>query len=795
MARGSKRKFIIKEESDPIIEEEPDLISEEDSDEKNSDLKPLLDSQRKKGRKVINNDELRLLNPIPANEARERWPLRYQDQPRSQSSTETLYDSAEEIVQAKYHYANAMVDSCLYKLGDTAYVQAEEGKPHYIARIVELFQTIDKQAYFKAQWFYRAEDTVINEENAALIDKRRVFLSDMHDDNPLNCIVSKVEIAQIDLVVKERTIPQSGFYCDMKYSLPYLTFKNIFHGGCFKGSNNNSSKPQKLLLDLYSGCGAMSIGICMGASLAGVDLVTVRKEGAEDFLCLIKKWQKLCKKFSLLDDQDDSGETSDEEIDDGQGCTVSEQEDGEDDEGSEEVYEVEKIFDICFGDPNKRKERGLYFKVHWKGYDQTYETWEPIRNLSNCKEKLKDFVRKGHKSNILPLPGSVYFICGGPPCQGVSGYNRYRNEKAPLDDEKNKQLMVFMDTIEHLQPRYILMENVVDILKFAKGFLGRYAIGRLVSMNYQTRMGMMAAGSYGVPQCRVRVFLWGAHPSEKIPQYPFPTHEVVSRGLNPKEFEEINVVHGKKDYRLEKALNLGDAISDLPQVGNDEKDKEREYGTVACTGFQKYIRLPRKDVIKLTVDSRHKSSGMLYDHQSLRLNADDYERVGYIPKKKGANFRDLPGVLVNEDNRAELDPTQERKRVKSGKPLVPDYAIKFVKGKSTKPFGRLWMDEIVNTVVTRAEPHNQIIIHPSQDRVLTIRENARLQGFPDCYKLFGTIKERYIQVGNAVAFPVSIALGYAFGLACQGKSQDDEPLMTLPFKFPQCLARSSDDDN
>jgi len=49
---------------------------------------------------------------------------------------------------------------------------------------------------------------------------------------------------------------------------------------------------------------------------------------------------------------------------------------------------------------------------------------------------------------------------------------------------------------------------------------------------------------------------------------------------------------------------------------------------------------------------------------------------------------------------------------------------------------------------------------------------------------------RYIQVGNAVAVPVALALGYTFGLACQGLS-DDKPLTTLPFKYPSCLARSS----
>lgn len=71
-----------------------------------------------------------------------------------------------------------------------------------------------------------------------------------------------------------------------------------------------------------------------------------------------------------------------------------------------------------------------------------------------------------------------------------------------------------MDLVEYLRPRYVLMENVVDIVKFANGFLGRYALGRLISMNYQVRMGMMAAGAYGLPQFRMRMFMWGAQPTE-----------------------------------------------------------------------------------------------------------------------------------------------------------------------------------------------------------------------------------------------------------------------------------------
>ncbi|KAM0035263.1 putative DNA (cytosine-5-)-methyltransferase [Helianthus debilis subsp. tardiflorus] len=81
----------------------------------------------------------------------------------------------------------------------------------------------------------------------------------------------------------------------------------------------------------------------------------------------------------------------------------------------------------------------------------------------------------------------------------------------PLKDPKNHQLVVYMDIIDFLKPKFVLMENVCDLVKFADAFLGYHAVGRLVYMNYQTRIGIMAARSYGVPQCRLRVFLWGAN--------------------------------------------------------------------------------------------------------------------------------------------------------------------------------------------------------------------------------------------------------------------------------------------
>ncbi|PIN10956.1 DNA (cytosine-5-)-methyltransferase [Handroanthus impetiginosus] len=751
--------------------------------------------------------------PVPDEEARKRWPHRYQK-------------NKSEIVQARRHFVQAEVDGQVFFLEDDAHVKGEPGKDNYICKIIELFQAVDGSQNFTAQWYYRADDTVIK-TCGNLIDDKRIFFSEIKDDNPLDCLVKKLRIVLLPLKgkfdVTDKLRSTCDYYCDNMYLLPYSSFVSFPSDSTTNSSESGSTissdadavtvgsseleehSSEKTLLDLYSGCGAMSTGLCLGANSCGVQLVTkwavdinqyaceslklnhpetqVRNESAEDFLHLIMKWEKLC--ASLLSTENNGSSSEEGKLNDAKDdASDNNGEEDDADEDDSEVFEVDEILAIGYGDPNKTRNPELHFKVRWKGYGPEEDTWEPLEGLSACQEKLKEFVSRGYKSKILPLPGTVDVICGGPPCQGISGFNRFRNKDAPLEDPKNKQLVVFMDIVAYLKPKFVLMENVVDIVKFAGGFLGRYALGRLVAMGYQARMGMMAAGAYGLPQFRMRMFMWGALPTEKLPQYPLPTHNVVVRGVIPTEFESNTVGYEEgREVNLKKELFLGDAISDLPTVENNEERDEMPYNSEPQTDFQSFIRLRRDEMPGSLNFNSEVLAHSLYDHRPLLLNQDDYERVCQIPKKKGANFRDLPGVRVRPDNKVEWDPNVERKKVSSGKPLVPDYAMTFVGGSSSKPFGRLWWDETVPTVVTRAEPHNQAILHPVQDRVLTIRENARLQGFPDYYKLIGPIKERYIQVGNAVAVPVARALGFSLALALRGLS-GDEPLITLPEDYP-----------
>lgn len=223
-------------------------------------------------------------------------------------------------------------------------------------------------------------------------------------------------------------------------------------------------------------------------------------------------------KSENLERQSFNSSVNEDNVNDEEEEEEEEDEEDENEDGDGEVFEVEKFLAICYGDPKEKGERGLYLKVRWKNYGPEEDTWEPLDGLGDCLECLKDFVTSGFKAKILPLPGDVDVICGGPPCQGISGFNRFRNKDNPLQDEKNKQLQVFMEMVEYLKPKFVLMENVVDIVKFAEGYLGRYALSKLIHLNYQVRMGMMAAGAYGLPQFRMRAFFWGARPNQKLPR-------------------------------------------------------------------------------------------------------------------------------------------------------------------------------------------------------------------------------------------------------------------------------------
>ena len=122
----------------------------------------------------------------------------------------------------------------------------------------------------------------------------------------------------------------------------------------------------------------------------------------------------------------------------------------------------------------------------------------------------------------LPLPGEVDFICGGPPCQGYSGMNRFN--KSNWSMVQNSMVMSFLSYADFYRPRYFLLENVRNFVSHNKSHTFRLTLRSLLDMGYQVRFGVLNAGNFGVAQSRKRTFIWAAAPGELLPDWPQLMH-------------------------------------------------------------------------------------------------------------------------------------------------------------------------------------------------------------------------------------------------------------------------------
>ena len=131
---------------------------------------------------------------------------------------------------------------------------------------------------------------------------------------------------------------------------------------------------------------------------------------------------------------------------------------------------------------------------------------------------------------------------------------------------------------------------------------------------------------------------------------------------------------------------------------------------------------------------------MILDHVSGALSDLDAQVVAAVPE--GGNWRNLP------DNIDSARVRQIRIGAAQGK------------GSRSTYYGRLRWDRPSYTISTYFNrPGNGCFIHPSADRLITIREAARLQSFPDTYRFFGRGRAPYSQVGNAVPPLLAFQLG------------------------------------
>ncbi|CAB3374758.1 Hypothetical predicted protein [Cloeon dipterum] len=392
-------------------------------------------------------------------------------------------------------------------------------------------------------------------------------------------------------------------------------------------------------------------------------------------------------------------------------------------------------------------------------------------------------ILNGKETNNLgqryPKVGEVEMVVGGPPCQGFSLMNRYNTGFAARF--KNSLVASYFSVVEQFNPRFFMFENVKNFSLTNQGLFLKSALACCLKLGYQFRYGVLQAGNFGAPQCRLRTVIIGAKIGNELPLLPKVQHTLdipaFTLSLNGRHIDDGTTYGtlGEETYKSApfRAVNVHDAIADLPDVPCGETDGTPKYLPV-CSSFQHQMRR-RSEVLK--------------DHMTRNLSALDRMRVKLIPPE--GDWRDLPNTRVKlEDGSTTVPLRYFTKKGKSGVcpcNLVPKgeqkkvVCVKPEKGSKTIVpwclphtadrhahwaglYGRVSLAGQFRTTVTVPEPMGKQgkVLHAQFDRCFSVRELARSQSIPDHFKLSGSMENRYRQVGNAVPPLLAAAIARMF---------------------------------
>lgn len=159
-------------------------------------------------------------------------------------------------------------------------------------------------------------------------------------------------------------------------------------------------------------------------------------------------------------------------------------------------------------------------------------------------------------SNEIP-DGDI--IIGGFPCQGFSVANWGRSTCDPRNFLYKEMVRIIKDK----QPKFILAENVKGLASLAKGAALSLILKDFAEAGYNVRYQILNAADYGVPQMRMRLFIFGSRKdlSIDINFPPKPTHADPAKAT----------ILGLKPW-----VTVGDALSHFPEPEQGTKIPNHE---------------------------------------------------------------------------------------------------------------------------------------------------------------------------------------------------------------------------
>lgn len=295
-------------------------------------------------------------------------------------------------------------------------------------------------------------------------------------------------------------------------------------------------------------------------------------------------------------------------------------------------------------------------------------------------------------------------VFGGPPCQGFSLIGH-----RALEDPRNRLVSEFVRLVVELEARTFLFENVKGLTvgrhkEFLSELVGAFrAAGYRVQLPWQ----VLDAASYGVPQHRERLILFGSKENIEPPEYPLPLTTAA---------DDLSLMGGHFPGPTCK-----DAIGDLP----DADDFPTLLGTdsVATTNYG--------------VPSTYAAE--------LRCMTNDSWHYGYV-----RNWN--PAILTSSARTTHTEIS--RRRFAETQPGQVEPISRFYRLRS----GGLSNTLRAGTDGARGAFTSPRPIHYERLRCVTVREMARLHGFPDWFRFHATKWHGARQIGNAVPPPLARAI-------------------------------------
>lgn len=330
----------------------------------------------------------------------------------------------------------------------------------------------------------------------------------------------------------------------------------------------------------------------------------------------------------------------------------------------------------------------------------------------------------------------VDVLVAGPPCQGFSTAG-----KREVDDDRNHLLTLTGTLARRVLPRVLVVENVPGSIAGEHGRYFRALEEAMRLSGYCTNTVISQVSDLGMAQLRRRVLFFAWNTGRDI-QFVLPKNPegklrpVISGASKQANHAPRHLVPNSKDWLVAKKIRPGQKLSNVRGGDNAVAtwDIPEVFGAVSAN---------ERTVLELLRRLRRQS----------RVRADgdaDPVSLARLEAALGPSFRNLVDGLVAKGY---------LRRVEFGVDLVGTFNGKF---------RRLSWDKPSLTVDTRfGSP--RYFLHPSAQRGFSVREAARIQGFPDTFVLTGTEQAQYRLIGNAVPPPLG-AFAAKTALRLLGKS-------------------------